>query len=122
MNDYFPLEKLRQAALTDEQQRRLYAMIEAVFNSAIEARSPRQRPPGKAGLKAEKGYYRLLYLEADFQAKVNSHAAADPDPPAYDWSHMTQIIRQLKDIPELQSEILAGIESALNRIASPSPG
>ena len=117
MNDHTRLEKLQRAELTREQQERLLGRIDAIFNSAIGVRSPKNRPPGKAGLRAEKSYYRLLYLEGDFHEKVNAHANMDPDaPPPNNWEHMIDILRQLTDIPELRSEILAGIESALEEI------
>ena len=117
MNDHPTLEKLRQAALTPEQHARLFGMIATTFKIAIDARSPKNRPPGKAGLRAEKGYYRLLYLEGRLHEKVNTHQKADPDFPSSDWDPMIDIMRQLTDIPELHSEILAGVETALNEIA-----
>ena len=120
MNDHPTLEKLRQAALTPEQQTRLFGMIAATFKTAIDARSPKNRPPGKAGLRAEKGYYRLLYLEGSLHEKVNTHQPADPDSLAYDWDAMIDIMRQLADIPELRSEILAGVETALDEITDPT--
>lgn len=116
LNDHTHLEKLQQTALTHDQQQRLLGMIDTIFKRAIDARSPQNRPPGKAGLKAEKGYYRLLYLEGDFRQKINSHLKADPDVPAIGWEHMSDILRQLTDIPDLRSEILAEIETALEEI------
>ena len=116
MNDHTHLEKLRQTALTREQQKRLLGMIEAIFKNAIDVRSPKKRPPGKAGLRAEKGYYRLLYLEGEFHEKINTHEKADPDAPPYNWGHTVDMLRQLTDIPELQSEFRAGLESALDKI------
>lgn len=116
LNDHTRLEKLRRAELTREQQERLLGGIDAIFYSAIDIRSPKNRPPGKAGLRAEKSYYRLLYLEGDFHEKVNARAKMDPDAPPNNWEHMIDILRQLTDIPELRSEILAGIESALEEI------
>jgi hypothetical protein len=123
LNDHPTFEKLRQAALSPEQQARLFGLITAIFNGAIDARSPKNRPPGKAGLRAEKGYYRLLYLEGDLHEKVNTHETSNPDAPSYNWGPLIDIMRQLTDIPELRSEILAGVESALDEIIShPSAG
>jgi len=116
LNDHTRLEKLRQAALTREQQQLLFGMIDAILKRAIDARSPKKRPPGKAGLRAEKGYYRLLYLEGDFHEKVNTHEKADPKAPPHNWDHMIDMLQQLTDIPELRSEILTGIEFALDEI------
>ena len=116
MNDHTRLEKLRQAALTGEQQQRLFGMIDAILKRAIDARSPKKRPPGKAGLRAEKGYYRLLYLKGDLHEKVNTHEKADPKAPPHNWDHMIDMLRQLTDIPELRSEILTGIEFELDEI------
>lgn len=120
MNKHPILEKLMQTALSPEQHARLYGMIAATFQSAIESRSPKNRPPGKAGLRAEKGYYRLLYLEESFREAVAPHQLTNPDAPACDWAPMIDIVRQLTDIPELRSEILEGIETALNEIADPT--
>ena len=117
MTDLFPLEKLLKTAPSRKQQKRLYALIEANFKSAIQSRSPRQRPPGKAGLRAEKGYYRLLYLEEEFRARVNRHDSADSESPTYHWNDMTEIMHQLEDLPELRSEILDGVESALDQMS-----
>jgi hypothetical protein len=99
--------------MTAEQRERLFSRIGQVFKLAIDARTPAKRPPGKAGLRAEKGYYRLLYLEDDFLRKVNRCETAAADDPAFDWRQMNAILGQLADIPELQTEIMAGIESAL---------
>lgn len=118
MNDPLTLGKLPLAALSHTQQRHLFTKIDAIFGSAIYARSPQKRPPGKAGLRAEKGYYRLLYLENDLHEKVDSPARTDPGVPSYDWDHLNVIMRQLADIPELQSEILNRIKSALEEIAT----
>lgn len=96
-------------------------MITTIFYNAIDVRAPRNRPPGKAGLRAEKGYYRLLYLEGDLHDKVAPHATANPDSPPYNWDAMMDILQQLRDIPELRSEILAGIEIALDEILPPPP-
>jgi hypothetical protein len=107
---------LDQATLSPTQQNRLVSLITAVFERAIDARSPKNRPPGKAGLRAEKGYYRLLYLEGDFREKVNPRGSA------FDWDIIPVILRRLKDIPELQSEIMDGIEAALTEVADGEPG
>jgi hypothetical protein len=109
-------ETLRQVALTPEQGAHLFERIAATFKIAIDTRSPKNRPPGKAGLRAEKGYYRLLYLEGRLHEKVNTHQPADPDALSFNWEAMIDIMQQLTDIPELRSEILSGIETALNEI------
>ncbi len=120
MNDYLMLEEMRQIALTPDQQARFFGMIAATFKTAIDARSPKNRPPGKAGLRAEKGYYRLLYLEGSLHENVNTRQPAEPDALAYNWSPMIDILRQLADIPELHSEILAGVQTAMDEIAGPT--
>lgn len=122
MNEHTCLEKLRQTALHGIQRQQLAEKISAVFTIAIDARSPKKRPPGKAGLRAEKGYYRLLYLEGDFKEKAIYPEQADRDTPAGGWEHLTEILRQMDDLPELRSEILAGIASAVDEIVSQSPG
>ena len=61
------LEKRWQAIRESGSQAQLVEGIQALIQDAIEARSPQNRPPGKAGLRAEKGYYRLLYLEDVFR-------------------------------------------------------
>lgn len=120
MNDHPTIEELRQVALLPEQQTRLFGMIAATFKTAIDARSPKKRPPGKAGLRAEKGYYRLLYLEASLHENVNTHQPADPVALDYNWGSMIDILQQLADIPELRSEILAGVQTAQDEIADPT--
>lgn len=123
LNDHPIFEKLRRTALPLEQHARLFGLIAATFHNAIDTRSPKNRPPGKAGLRAEKGYYRLLYLEGELHDKVDTHAKANPDSPYYNWGAMMDILQQLRDIPELRSEILAGIEIALDEILiSPRAG
>ena len=111
------LEKLETAGLSSTQQGHLFALITDVFKQAIDVRSPKNRPPGKAGLRAEKGYYRLLYLEGEFQEKVKKHG----DAPAYDWDVMPVLLRQLKDIPDLQAEIMEGIEAAFTEVTARVP-
>jgi len=118
LNDHPIFEKLRQATLTPQQQESLLGLIADTFKRAIDARSPKNRPPGKAGLRAEKGYYRLLYLEGVLQDKVCSHSEAEPDVPLYCWDPVIDLVRQLADIPELRSEILAGVETALDETMS----
>ena len=121
MNGMHLAERLEQAALSPTQQKRLYTRIAAVFKQAIDTRSPKNRPPGKAGLRAEKGYYRLLYLEGAFQEKVNPHGDTQPDETAHTWGFIPVILTQLKDLPELQSEIMAGIEAALMQVMNEGP-
>ena len=121
MTDTPFFEKLRQSALTGEQDQQLVKMIGAVFQDAIDARSPKKRPPGKAGLRAEKGYYRMLYLEAAFNEMLVPPEPADPDVPVDPWARLAEIVRQLADLPELRSELLAGAESALDQIVSRPP-
>jgi hypothetical protein len=120
LNDHPTFEILRRAALTPEQHRQLFELIAGTFKSAIHARSPKNRPPGKAGLKAEKGYYRLLYLEGNLHERVNHHEQTDPEAPSCDWEAMIDIMRQLADIPELRAEILTGIETALDEVLGPA--
>jgi hypothetical protein len=122
VKDMHLLERLEQAALSPPQERRLYTLIAAVFKQAIDSRSPKHRPPGKAGLRAEKGYYRLLYLEGDFQEKVNSQGSDQSGAAADDRDFIPVILRRLKDIPELQSEIMAGIEAALQEVTDRAAG
>lgn len=121
MNDMHLLERLEQAELTLTQQDRLFTLIAAVFNQAIDVRSPKKRPPGKAGLKAEKGYYRLLYLESEFQEKVKNQGTPHPEAIAYDWDFIPVILKKLKDIPELQQEIRHAIEGALMEVVDAMP-
>jgi hypothetical protein len=106
------------AGLQVDDQKRLIGSIDALFEKAIDSRSPRQRPPGKAGLKAEKEYYRLLYLQADFQAK--HRAASPPNDPhlLFDWSALDEVWRQLGDLPELRSEMQAGLKAALEQLGA----
>jgi len=119
VNDMQIFEKLAQAKLSSTQQNQLFNLILAVFEQAIDVRSPKRRPPGKAGLRSEKGYYRLLYLEGDFQEKVRDRDDDPAQTPAYDWGVIAVLLKQLKDIPELQSEIMEGIEAALLEITTP---
>lgn len=118
MNDRYPLQKKWPAAMTAEQRERLFSRIGQVFKNAIDARAPGKRPPGKAGLRAEKSYYRLLYLEDDFRRKAERGEPAAADEPLSEWRYMNDILLQLTDIPDLQSEIMAGVESALDELAS----
>jgi hypothetical protein len=112
-NPFF--EKLRRSALTGKQQQQLVKKIGAVFQDAIDARSPKKRPGGKAGLRAEKGYYRMLYLETAFR---ETPPLPEPEVPDDPWVRLEEIVRQLADLPELRSELLAGAESALLEIVS----
>lgn len=120
MDDHPIFEKLRQLDITLEQHAHLFGLITAGFKMAINARSPKNRPPGKAGLRAEKGYYRLLYLEGALHDDISTHAGMDNDTPAYNWESMIAMIRQLTDIPELRSEIIAAVENALDEIGVPT--
>ncbi len=120
MKDHLTFERLQQLVLPPEQQAHLFGLIAATFKTAIDARSPKKRPPGKAGLRAEKGYYRLLYLEGVLHEKVNPHQGTNPDVPAYHWECMNEVMQQLTDIPELRSEIMAGIERALDEMVGPA--
>ena len=122
MNDEGLVDKLEQAALSPAQQARLFSLIVALFERAIDARSPKNRPPGKAGLKAEKGYYRLLYLENDFQAKVKHQDSAPDGETRYNWDFTAVVLRQLADIPELRQEIIAGIEAAISTVTDGEGG
>ena len=121
LNDHPIFEELQQAALTTEQQARLFRMITTTFKNAIDVRAPKNRPPGKSGLRAEKGYYRLLYLEGDLHEKVDARTKTNPDTPPYNWDSLMDILHQLRDIPELRSEILAGIKIALDEILPRPP-
>lgn len=118
-NPFF--EKLRRSTLTGEQEQQLVKKIGAVFQDAIDARSPKKRPGGKAGLRAEKGYYRMLYLEAAFNEMPALPDPGDPDVPADPWARLAEIVRQLSDLPELRAELLAGAESALVELVSQPP-
>jgi hypothetical protein len=120
--DHPTIEKLQQLALTPERHARFFDLIATIFKMAIDARSPKNRPPGKAGLRAEKGYYRLLYLEASLHEKVNTRENAEPDALPYNWDSMIDILRQLTDIPDLRLEIMAGIEGALDEVIGPPQG
>lgn len=121
MNEPTWLEKLRQTTLTGEQQQQLFKKIGILLKNAIEDRAPRNRPAGKAGLRAEKGYYRLLYLEGDFSEKATFHEQADHDALSAGWDQLAVILGQLTDLPEIRSEIQAGIASAVDEIVSHPP-
>ncbi|GAB6904767.1 hypothetical protein DESC_750018 [Desulfosarcina cetonica] len=114
------IEKLSQADLTDDQAQRLFEMIAHVFAQAIDARSPRKRPPGKAGLNAEKGYYRLLYLEDDFQKTVKPQGETR-SPSAFDWSHLSILLSKLNDLPELKRQLLTEIDAAVEALTTRRP-
>lgn len=108
------LEKRWRDIWESGRQSQLLAGIQAALEDAIEARTPRNRPPGKAGLRAEKGYYRLLYLEDVFSNQTVNREDADRQTIPFSWEKMEEILNQLKDIPELQEEIRAGIASAMD--------
>ena len=110
------LERRWQQAGALGRQRWLVDRIRTLFQRAIEARSPKRRPPGKAGLKAEKEYYRSLYLEGEFQTTVEAVESSPDASSRLQWGHMHTILRQLADLPELRSEIMAGIASALDEL------
>ena len=101
--------------MANGQQPHLLEKVRAVFEQAIEARAPRNRPPGKAGLRAEKGYYRLLYLESEFNTQARAPDGYEQRPPM-PWEKMAAILKQLKDIPELQEEISTGIATAMEAV------
>ena len=115
LNDYTHLENLWQTALASD-RRHMLDMIATLFQNAIDARAPKRRPPGKAGLRAEKSYYRLLYLESVLQDTIVHREVMSKTPVPSGWQQMREILDQLKDIPELRLEILEGIESALRRV------
>ena len=114
MNKSATLEKRWQACVAGHSRQQLLEAIGAVFQRAIEARAPRNRPPGKAGLRAEKGYYRLLYLEEEYINRAFSGENRNSKALPLAWEQMAPILRQLEDIPELREEIEAGIVSALD--------
>jgi hypothetical protein len=116
LNKHHLLEKQWRAMLTSGKHQRLVDMVEAIFKNAIHSRSPKMRPSGKAGLRAEKSYYRLLYLEGDFQEKCNTGEWSDPEAGSLSWDRMLTILGQLTDIPELRLEIMSQIESALQEM------
>ncbi|BBO69191.1 hypothetical protein DSCA_31210 [Desulfosarcina alkanivorans] len=102
--------------MTGEQQQQLFEKIGAILKRAIDDRSPQKRPAGKAGLRAEKGYYRLLYLEGDVHEQADREALADG------WEHLNGILRQLTDLPEIRAEILAGVMATVDEITGQLPG
>ena len=114
MNAPYTLEKRWQAIWETGRQRQLLEGIQAVLDGAIEARAPQNRPPGKAGLRAEKGYYRLLYLEDVFCTRVFGRNNADRQDGPVAWERMEEILDQMADIPELREEIRTGIASAMD--------
>ena len=116
MNESATLEERWQACLAGHSRQQLLEAVGAVFQRAIEARAPRNRPPGKAGLRAEKGYYRMLYLEEEYSARAFSGENRGPKALPLAWEQMAAILRQLEDIPELHEEIEAGIVSALDTV------
>ena len=118
LNDTLSLETLWYKTASLNHRQLLLETIGTVFKDAIKARSPKMRPAGKPGLRAEKAYYRLLYLEGEFEKTFNINRPPPPDsdktgPP---WEQMNAILGQLTDIPELQSEITSAIAKALAHI------
>jgi len=114
LNESYTLEEKWQAIMASGLRTPVMKAIEAVFARAIEARAPLNRPPGKAGLKAEKGYYRLLYLEGELSARAFSDGIRNRDARWASWEKMEKILSQLKDLPELQEEIRSGIAAAMD--------
>lgn len=120
MNDQTPMQEQWDRAVAGGHQERLIERIRELFECAVDARSPKNRPPGKAGLRAEKGYYRLLYLQDDFNKAVDRLHKSASRAVLLDWICVQAILDQLADIPELQSEIEAGIDAALADTVFPS--
>ena len=117
------VERRWQQAVALGRQRWLVDRITLLFQRTVDARAPKRRPPGKAGLKAEKEYYRLLYLEDVFQTTVNAVESSVNENSGLQWEHMHTLLRQLADLPELRSEIMAGIVSVLEELlGQPSAG
>jgi len=114
LNESYTLEEKWQAIMASGLRTSVMKGIEAVFARAIESRAPLTRPPGKAGLKAEKGYYRLLYLEGELSARAFSDGIRNRDARWASWEKMEKILSQLKDLPELQEEIRSGIAAAMD--------
>ena len=113
MTDHPLLEKLRQTDLNHAQRQRLPGIVAEALRQAIADRTPQNRPPGKAGLRAEKGYYRLLYLEDRFANKTAAAGEAGPPADRTLWAPLSETIGQMKDLPDLQSEILSAVDTAL---------
>lgn len=109
------LARLERNAVPPELQRRLFDAIGDLFAMAIDRRTPANRPPGKAGLRAEKGYYRLLYLEGEYRQQVAPDPQRPENPP-YEWHHLTAILDQLRDLPELQTQLTSDIESVADTL------
>jgi hypothetical protein len=109
---------LSQADVPRDLQARAYTAIGDIFVKAIDARAPAKRPPGKAGLRAEKAYYRLLYLEGEDRQRV-APAPQAGEAALHHWHHLESILSQLRDLPELKRQLIADIESALDDILSP---
>ena len=109
-------QRIQQAKLSEEQQSQLFEWVAAAIEQAIEERAPQRRPPGKAGLRAEKGYYRLLYMEAEFRNKVPPADGATGDETRYHWDHLEVLMGQLTDLPELQTHFMARIDAAVDAV------
>lgn len=92
-------------------------LVAQLLDNAIDARSPRKRPPGKAGLRAEKGYFRLLYLQDQFATATAFNAQPSSTDAVSAWGPLQAMLDQLADIPELQAELADGIEAALESVA-----
>jgi hypothetical protein len=122
LNDTLSLETLWQKTASLNHRYLLLETIETVFKDAIKARAPKMRPPGKAGLRAEKSYYRLLYLEGEFKSAFSRPPSADSEKTGLPWDQMNTILGQLTDIPELQSEITSAIARALVHIQERASG
>ncbi|HSO20386.1 MAG TPA: hypothetical protein VLT88_13065 [Desulfosarcina sp.] len=105
-------------AVAGGHQARLIERIAVLLEQAVQARTPNKRPPGKAGLRAEKGYYRLLYLQDDFQMRVKSLQNASAGEGVFGWRWIQRLLDQLADIPELRSEVGEGIDAALQEVAT----
>jgi len=103
----------RLAELPADDQKRLIGSIGVLFEKAINVRSPKQRPSGKAGLRAEKGYFRLLYLQSEFDMNIRSQSSGKDPAPSTDWSVLDDVLRNMKDIPELRVEFEGGLASLL---------
>ena len=68
-------------------------------------------------MRAEKGYYRLLYLEDEYRQQV-APGAQDPESTPYHWDRLTSILNQLRDLPELKTKLTDDIEAVSSAILS----
>lgn len=117
MTDHPLLEKLQQADLSDLQRQRLSSIVAEALKQAIADRTPQNRPPGKAGLRAEKSYYRLLYLQDRLTHTTAAADAAGSPADRAPWEPLSETIGQMKDLPDLQTEILLAVDRALARLS-----